>query len=220
MDFNDQISKYLEDCKYTSWSFLGALKYLAIDVKYSSADLPAIKEAFLHHMCNNSRNPYTNKSVKRKATTLCTSLSGAAECPEVQQFVQELDIRNANKIYDNTVELVVVEDKTTKVKLSGKKYTVKQGDINNTLKCKQNDALDMTDRVNELKENPLLTASNEDVEQRPKCSTHSSDEEDGFKGQGDDKSNERDCDVREDELEKQAWRLFRAMGNGLWDLRK
>ncbi len=96
MDFNDQILKYLEDCKYTDWSLLGALKYLARDVKFSSADLPAIKEAFLYHMRNNSRNPYTFKSVKRKAAALCASSSGAAERPEVQQFVQEQDIRNAH----------------------------------------------------------------------------------------------------------------------------
>ena len=98
MDFNDQILKYLEDCKYTDWSLLDVLKYLARDVKYSSADLPAIKETFLYHMRNYSRNPYAFKSVKRKAAALCTSLSYAntAERPEVQQFVQEQDIRNAH----------------------------------------------------------------------------------------------------------------------------
>jgi len=93
--FDNLVLKYLDDTDYSEWSFLGALKFLAKHTKYSSMDLPEIMNAFSYHMRINATSPHIYKSVRRKASSLCTVLSSAMDRPEVQQFVKDQDIQHA-----------------------------------------------------------------------------------------------------------------------------
>jgi len=120
--FDHLVLKYLDDTDYAEWSLLGALKFLAKHIKYSSTDLPAITDSFSYHMRINATSPHIYKSVRRKASSLCTGLSSAMNRPEVQQFVKDQDIKHAKEMYDRTIELSVVDDKTTKGRTSSEDY--------------------------------------------------------------------------------------------------
>ncbi|CAH1764409.1 21499_t:CDS:2 [Entrophospora sp. SA101] len=122
MFFDVLILKYLEITDYNMWCFAGTLKYLAENVNYTSANLLEIKEAFCQHMQNRSTSCAFYKSVQIKAQKLCSNITSTLEQPEIKKILKDQDIKYAQEIYDKSVELSVITDKSTKIEMCSNSY--------------------------------------------------------------------------------------------------